>query len=164
MLTKTTNFPSPQIKQLGGSLVHEGPLSKNASYNQNGGIPNGGTPRGGVPNNDKQKKLRVEFSIEDNFSGIQESILKPFRNPYLSPWNKTKQKDYMYIKLPDVYLREFTCELTSSWPPAYVEGRSRSALAPPPISAESRKQIPRRRYLTTLTMNLTHVLGKRTQN
>ena len=54
------------------------------------------------------------LSIVENISGLQESVFSLFGSPKLNSRNTSKNWSTFI-------LREFTCELTSSWPPAHVE-------------------------------------------
>ena len=62
-------------------------------YPPNGGTPKWGTPQrgGGYPKNDEKiKVLRMEFSIVEILSGLQESIFSLFRRPQLHSREKSK--------------------------------------------------------------------------
>ena len=47
--------------------------------------------RSGSKNDEKVKVLRMEFSIVENLSGLQESICSLFRSPQLNSYKTIKQ-------------------------------------------------------------------------
>ena len=69
----------------------------------------------------QQTNLRMGWPIVENLSGVCGIIFSLFRGSQLN--SRQKKKTYN--------LRELTCELTSSWPPACVKGGSERHLMTP---------------------------------
>ena len=55
--------------------------------------------RFGSKNDEKVKVLRMEFSIVENLSGLQESIFNPSRGPQLH-FGENKKNERILLKLP----------------------------------------------------------------